>query len=132
MDRFRLHFLLGEDAPGAARAGTARSVVPAGSAGASRSFSSDRNRILVRDPSRRVVSLAACCGICLASFAAGIVAGIALKRRLQRWAAKLIKPHLRRWAKSFISRRLRRWGSKLLPPPFRHWAAKSKRRSKKD
>lgn len=51
MDKFKLHFFLGEEAHPAARGGAGRSPVPTDPADAPRS-SSDRSRTLVRDPCR--------------------------------------------------------------------------------
>ncbi|GMI88535.1 hypothetical protein like AT1G19240 [Hibiscus trionum] len=53
--------------------------------------SSDSARVLVNRPPRRVVSLLTCSKLCGICFVAGIIIGYTLKRRVRRWASKLLK-----------------------------------------
>ncbi|GLT76224.1 hypothetical protein SLA2020_478970 [Shorea laevis] len=52
--------------------------------------SSDQSRILVPRPPRNVVSIMTCSKLCAVCFAAGILVGFTLKRRLRNWASKLL------------------------------------------
>ncbi|KAF4357500.1 hypothetical protein F8388_002398 [Cannabis sativa] len=59
--------------------------------------SSDQPRVLVTRSSRdqssisRVVSLWTCSKLCAICFTVGVVVGYTLKRRVRRWASKLLK-----------------------------------------
>ncbi|WCJ42847.1 hypothetical protein M5689_023631 [Euphorbia peplus] len=55
------------------------------------SSSSDQSRILVSRPSRQMVSLWNCSKLCVVFFVAGVVVGYTLKRRVRRWASKLLR-----------------------------------------
>ncbi|GAV70957.1 hypothetical protein CFOL_v3_14454 [Cephalotus follicularis] len=59
--------------------------------GTSAALSSDQSRVLVTRASRKVVSLWTCSKLCAIFFAAGVVVGYTLKRRVKRWASKLLK-----------------------------------------
>ncbi|KAM5547136.1 hypothetical protein ABKV19_001575 [Rosa sericea] len=52
---------------------------------------SDQSRIIVARPVRGVVSLWTCSKFCAIAFVAGIIVGYTLKRRVKRWANKLLK-----------------------------------------
>ncbi|XP_004287667.1 PREDICTED: uncharacterized protein LOC101305590 [Fragaria vesca subsp. vesca] len=52
---------------------------------------SDQSRIIVAKPVRGVVSLWTCSKFCAIAFVAGIIVGYTLKRRVKRWANKLLK-----------------------------------------
>ncbi|XP_061996588.1 uncharacterized protein LOC133714480 [Rosa rugosa] len=52
---------------------------------------SDQSRIVVARPVRGVVSLWTCSKLCAIAFVAGIIVGYTLKRRVKRWANKLLK-----------------------------------------
>ncbi|KAJ6699053.1 hypothetical protein OIU79_012344 [Salix purpurea] len=51
----------------------------------------DQSRVLITRPPRQVVSLWACSKMCAIFFVAGIVVGYTLKKRVRRWAAKLLR-----------------------------------------
>ncbi|KAJ0031192.1 hypothetical protein Pint_13566 [Pistacia integerrima] len=53
--------------------------------------SSDQSRILVSRAPRQVVSLWTCSKLCAFFFVAGIFVGYTLKRRVRRWASKILK-----------------------------------------
>ncbi|URD86111.1 hypothetical protein MUK42_33320 [Musa troglodytarum] len=56
------------------------------------SSSSDQAHVLVhRAPVGRVVSVSTCSKICAISFVVGVFVGFTLKRRVRRWASKLLK-----------------------------------------
>ncbi|KAI3709733.1 hypothetical protein L2E82_39499 [Cichorium intybus] len=52
---------------------------------------SDRSTLLLTRPPRRAVSVLTCSKLCAFCFVAGIVVGFTLKRRVRRWAAKLLR-----------------------------------------
>ncbi|KAF5748396.1 hypothetical protein HS088_TW04G00349 [Tripterygium wilfordii] len=52
---------------------------------------SDQSSVLVTRPPRQVVSMWTCSKLCVIFFVAGVVVGYTLKRRVRRWAAKLLK-----------------------------------------
>ncbi|XVF48842.1 hypothetical protein PTKIN_Ptkin03bG0220900 [Pterospermum kingtungense] len=51
----------------------------------------DSSRVLATRPPRQVVSLWTCSKLCAICFVAGIVVGYTLKRRVRRWASRLLK-----------------------------------------
>ncbi|XP_022731893.1 uncharacterized protein LOC111286275 [Durio zibethinus] len=51
----------------------------------------DSSRVLTTRPPRQVVSLWTCSKLCAICFVAGIVVGYTLKRRVRRWASRLLK-----------------------------------------
>ncbi|KAF2287103.1 hypothetical protein GH714_038192 [Hevea brasiliensis] len=53
--------------------------------------SSDQSRALITRPPRQMVSLWTCSKLCSIFFVAGVVVGYTLKRRVRRWASKLLK-----------------------------------------
>ncbi|CAI0627797.1 unnamed protein product [Linum tenue] len=56
------------------------------------SSTANHSRVLtVRPPSRNMVSAWTCSKLCLFFFAAGIVAGYTLKRRVRGWASRLLR-----------------------------------------
>ncbi|CAA7400751.1 unnamed protein product [Spirodela intermedia] len=54
-------------------------------------LASGRSQMLIRAPPGRVVTLGTCSKLCLLSFSVGVLVGFTLKRRLRRWAAKLLR-----------------------------------------
>ncbi|CAD6239610.1 unnamed protein product [Miscanthus lutarioriparius] len=54
-------------------------------------FSEQAQQTLVPRAAGRVVSLSTCTKVSAISFAVGIVVGFTLKKRLRRWAARLLK-----------------------------------------
>ncbi|KAK9131475.1 hypothetical protein Sjap_011962 [Stephania japonica] len=54
-------------------------------------FSSDQARILVRRTDSHLVSVRTCTKLCAISLLVGVVVGYTLKRRVKRWASKLLK-----------------------------------------
>ncbi|GKV24688.1 hypothetical protein SLEP1_g34271 [Rubroshorea leprosula] len=52
--------------------------------------SADQSRMLVPRPPRNVVSIMTCSKLCAVCFAAGILVGFTLKRRLRKWASKVL------------------------------------------
>ncbi|XP_050379382.1 uncharacterized protein LOC126796684 [Argentina anserina] len=52
---------------------------------------SDQSRVIVARPVRGVVSLWTCSKFCAVAFVAGIIVGYTLKRRVKRWANKVLK-----------------------------------------
>ncbi|CAA6664206.1 unnamed protein product [Spirodela intermedia] len=54
-------------------------------------LASGRSQMLIRAPPGRVVTLGTCSKLCLLSFSIGVLVGFTLKRRLRRWAAKLLR-----------------------------------------
>ncbi|XP_051150195.1 uncharacterized protein LOC127264736 [Andrographis paniculata] len=57
----------------------------------SSSYSTDHSRLLLARPSRQFVSLWTCSKICAICFVAGVFVGYTLKRRVRRWASKLLR-----------------------------------------
>uniref|UniRef100_A0A2N9H507 Transmembrane protein n=1 Tax=Fagus sylvatica TaxID=28930 RepID=A0A2N9H507_FAGSY len=53
--------------------------------------SSNQSHVLVTRAPRQLVSLWTCSKLCAISFAVGVVFGFTLKRRVKRWASKLLK-----------------------------------------
>ncbi|KAH7519338.1 uncharacterized protein LOC107409658 [Ziziphus jujuba] len=53
--------------------------------------SSDQSQVLINRPPRQVVSLNTCSKLCAICFAVGLVVGFTLKRRVRRWASKILK-----------------------------------------
>ncbi|XP_021894402.1 uncharacterized protein LOC110812050 [Carica papaya] len=53
--------------------------------------SSDTSGVLVALPPRQVVSLWTCSKLCAVFFVAGVFVGFTLKRRVRRWASKLLR-----------------------------------------
>ncbi|TVU21959.1 hypothetical protein EJB05_31630 [Eragrostis curvula] len=66
-------------------------AVNSSSRSAAAAFSDQAPQILVPRAAGRVVSLSTCTKVGAISFAVGVVVGFTLKRRLRRWAAKLLK-----------------------------------------
>ncbi|KAK9099578.1 hypothetical protein Syun_026623 [Stephania yunnanensis] len=54
-------------------------------------FSSDQARILVHRTNSHLVSVRTCTKLCAISLLVGVVVGYTLKRRVKRWASKLLK-----------------------------------------
>ncbi|GJN37498.1 hypothetical protein PR202_gb26465 [Eleusine coracana subsp. coracana] len=54
-------------------------------------FSDQAQQLLVPRAAGRVVSLSTCTKVSAITFAVGVVVGFMLKKRLRRWAAKLLK-----------------------------------------
>ncbi|XP_006643751.1 uncharacterized protein LOC102714864 [Oryza brachyantha] len=54
-------------------------------------FSEQADLVLMPRAAGRVVSLSTCTKISAVSFAVGVVVGFTLKKRLRRWAARLLK-----------------------------------------
>ncbi|KAL7592208.1 uncharacterized protein LOC111905126 [Lactuca sativa] len=52
---------------------------------------SDPSAVLFIRPPRRAVSVLTCSKLCAVCFAAGIIVGFTLKRRVRRWAARLLR-----------------------------------------
>ncbi|CAK9159246.1 unnamed protein product [Ilex paraguariensis] len=63
---------------------------PSCSSGSS-SFSLDQSRVLLTRQPRQVVSLWTCSKLCAICFVAGVVLGYTLKRRVRRWASRLLR-----------------------------------------
>ncbi|KAL2503341.1 hypothetical protein Fot_37189 [Forsythia ovata] len=61
------------------------------SSGSSVDLSADHSRILLTRPPRQFVSLWTCSKLCTICFIAGVLVGYTLKRRVRRWASKLLK-----------------------------------------
>ncbi|KAI3443515.1 hypothetical protein Pfo_000180 [Paulownia fortunei] len=59
--------------------------------GSSSTYSADQSRLLLTRPSRQFVSLWTCSKLCAICFVAGVFAGYTLKRRVRRWASKLLR-----------------------------------------
>ncbi|KAK9075773.1 hypothetical protein SSX86_004102 [Deinandra increscens subsp. villosa] len=57
----------------------------------SSSSSSPAASLLVTRPPRRAVSVLTCSKLCGVCFVAGIIVGFTLKRRVRRWAARLLR-----------------------------------------
>ncbi|KAJ8532084.1 hypothetical protein K7X08_012007 [Anisodus acutangulus] len=53
--------------------------------------SADHSQLLLTRSPRQAVSLWTCSKLCAICFVAGIVVGYTLKRRVRRWASKLLK-----------------------------------------
>ncbi|RCV24618.1 hypothetical protein SETIT_5G100200v2 [Setaria italica] len=54
-------------------------------------FSEQAQQVLVPRAAGRVVSLSTCTKVSVISFAVGVVVGFTLKKRVRRWAARLLK-----------------------------------------
>ncbi|XP_059634680.1 uncharacterized protein LOC132277008 [Cornus florida] len=54
-------------------------------------LSTDSSRVLITRPPRQVVSLWTCSKLCAIFFVAGVVVGFTLKRRVKRWASKVLR-----------------------------------------
>ncbi|EXB94754.1 hypothetical protein L484_003318 [Morus notabilis] len=66
--------------------------IPRVNEGISAALSSpDQSRLLVSRPPRNVVSLWTCSKLCAICFVVGVVVGYTLKRRVRRWASRLLK-----------------------------------------
>ncbi|KAF5812457.1 hypothetical protein HanRHA438_Chr03g0097771 [Helianthus annuus] len=52
---------------------------------------SDPGSLLLSRPPRRAVSVVTCSKLCGVCFVGGIIVGFTLKRRLRRWAARLLR-----------------------------------------
>ncbi|KAL3625271.1 hypothetical protein CASFOL_030725 [Castilleja foliolosa] len=61
------------------------------SSSSSSSFTTDQSRLLLTRPPRQFVSLWTCSKLCAVCFVAGIFVGYTLKRRVRRWASKLLR-----------------------------------------
>ncbi|KAM7513500.1 hypothetical protein LguiA_003083 [Lonicera macranthoides] len=61
------------------------------SSSSSSSSSLDQSRFLATRPPRQAVSLWTCSKLCAFCFVAGIVVGYTLKRRVRRWASRLLR-----------------------------------------
>ncbi|KAK6126711.1 hypothetical protein DH2020_039550 [Rehmannia glutinosa] len=59
--------------------------------GYSSALSTDQSRLLLTRPPRQFVSLWTCSKLCAICFVAGIFVGYTLKRRVRRWASKLLR-----------------------------------------
>ncbi|GER40945.1 P-loop containing nucleoside triphosphatehydrolases superfamily protein [Striga asiatica] len=55
------------------------------------SLSADQSRLLLARPPRNFVSLWTCSKLCAVFFVAGIFVGYTLKKRVRRWASKLLR-----------------------------------------
>ncbi|CBI27763.3 unnamed protein product, partial [Vitis vinifera] len=54
-------------------------------------LSSEQSGVLVTRAPRQAVSLWTCSKLCAVFFVAGVVVGYTLKRRVRRWASKLLR-----------------------------------------
>ncbi|XP_057967883.1 uncharacterized protein LOC131157615 [Malania oleifera] len=70
--------------------GSSYSEKPSFSGGVSAS-SSEHSQVLATRVPRQVVSLWTCSKLCAIFFAAGVIVGYTLKRRVRHWASKLLK-----------------------------------------
>ncbi|XP_019245816.1 PREDICTED: uncharacterized protein LOC109225563 isoform X2 [Nicotiana attenuata] len=61
------------------------------SSGAGSVSAADQSQLLLARPPRQVVSLWTCSKICAICFVAGVFVGYTLKRRVRRWASKLLR-----------------------------------------
>ncbi|XP_058215443.1 uncharacterized protein LOC131326615 [Rhododendron vialii] len=52
---------------------------------------SNHSGVLITRPPRQSVSLWTCSKLCTICFVAGVIAGFTLKRRVRRWASKLLR-----------------------------------------
>ncbi|CAL5376823.1 unnamed protein product [Camellia sinensis] len=59
--------------------------------GRASALSADQSQVLVTRPPRQTVSLWTCSKLCAICFVAGVVLGFTLKRRVRRWASKLLR-----------------------------------------
>ncbi|CAL5375619.1 unnamed protein product [Camellia sinensis] len=59
--------------------------------GRTSALSADQSQVLVTRPPRQTVSLWTCSKLCAICFVAGVVLGFTLKRRVRRWASKLLR-----------------------------------------
>ncbi|KAK4432774.1 hypothetical protein Salat_1039600 [Sesamum alatum] len=59
--------------------------------GSSSALATDQSRMLLSRSPRQFVSLWTCSKLCAICFVAGIVVGYTLKRRVRRWASKLLR-----------------------------------------
>ncbi|KAJ4708847.1 Transmembrane protein [Melia azedarach] len=62
-----------------------------GEEGLSAALSSDQSRVYISRSSRQVISLWTCSKLCTFFFVAGVFVGYTLKKRVRRWASKLLK-----------------------------------------
>ncbi|XP_034700139.1 uncharacterized protein LOC117925275 isoform X2 [Vitis riparia] len=61
------------------------------SGGGVSALSSEQSGVLVTRAPRQAVSLWTCSKLCAVFFVAGVVVGYTLKRRVRRWASKLLR-----------------------------------------
>ncbi|KAG8376267.1 hypothetical protein BUALT_Bualt09G0045500 [Buddleja alternifolia] len=61
------------------------------SSSAAATYSADQSRLLLARPPRQFVSLWTCSKLCAICFVAGVVVGYTLKRRVRRWASRLLR-----------------------------------------
>ncbi|KAA8523361.1 hypothetical protein F0562_009784 [Nyssa sinensis] len=59
--------------------------------GGAAALSPDQSRVLITRPPRQMVSLWTCSKLGAICFIAGVVIGYTLKRRVKRWASKLLR-----------------------------------------
>ncbi|KAI3447246.1 hypothetical protein Pfo_003911 [Paulownia fortunei] len=59
--------------------------------GSSSAFSTEQSGLLLTRPPRQFISLWTCSKLCTICFVAGIFVGYTLKRRVRRWASKLLR-----------------------------------------
>ncbi|KAL6331062.1 hypothetical protein AAG906_009490 [Vitis piasezkii] len=62
-----------------------------GGGGGVSALSSEQSGVLVTRAPRQAVSLWTCSKLCAVFFVAGVVVGYTLKRRVRRWASKLLR-----------------------------------------
>ncbi|KAL0315909.1 UNVERIFIED_CONTAM: hypothetical protein Sradi_5469100 [Sesamum radiatum] len=67
------------------------SASPSSGLGSSSALSTDQSRMLLARSPRQFVSLWTCSKLCAICFVAGIFVGYTLKRRVRRWASKLLR-----------------------------------------
>ncbi|KAJ9687869.1 hypothetical protein PVL29_013883 [Vitis rotundifolia] len=68
-----------------------RSLSESGGGGGVSALSSEQSGVLVTRAPRQAVSLWTCSKLCAVFFVAGVVVGYTLKRRVRRWASKLLR-----------------------------------------
>ncbi|KAK6944696.1 hypothetical protein RJ641_025798 [Dillenia turbinata] len=73
------------------RGGSSSSSSSPTASGFSSVVSSDRSGVLINRPPRQAVSVLTCSKLCAFFFVAGVVVGFTLKRRVRRWASKLLR-----------------------------------------
>ncbi|CAN6470035.1 unnamed protein product [Victoria cruziana] len=68
-----------------------RSLLPENASISQPSYSSGGSYVVARSSSGKTLSLATCSKACALSFIIGVFVGFTLKRRVRRWAAKMLK-----------------------------------------
>ncbi|XAR67225.1 hypothetical protein NMG60_11013705 [Bertholletia excelsa] len=91
MDGLQKAFLAISQDPNLNTTSDSSSSLSGGGGGGGAVLTADQSRVLIGRPPRHAVSLGTCSKLCAICFVAGVVVGFTLKRRVRRWASKLLR-----------------------------------------